>query len=513
MPFARQSVHDPLKEETSSPKSRLPRSSIVYHEETKPPQPIARPRINIDLTQIPTLAPEPSPVLSNPLQKRLPKPQIQAKLTIGRQNDKYEQEADTKAAQEVKQINTPASTQSQEGQSVLGREVPEEEEIQAKQEITSRQRKEAFAGGEASADFGFQELAKARVSGREGEPSEKTYALGNQKDEKRTKTKSAQIQRAVAVLDVNEEGYITKSIVERTDVTSLLRGGQMGRHTTAQAVIVAGIRRCLKEGTDLDAAIEELDRIADILLQLPGTKLVEKLDEEQKKIYEESYERVQKWQEKKIEECTVLEKELIALQLANALLIFSNVIPLTNISGGSTSQGEADASAVLETFKEEKVVYKYLDNGNLNKIGRNALSWFKSIDDQAVLATAVLMLFDVKALDDVMKQEWVYQKERERHEPEEEIPGTARFGGLPPWRRRDVSLFESFQVQEEDRAKTAAMMIEQHLGRISASYGANIKHFITYKGIDKCLKAWLKAFDITSYQMIYKEWEKITQIK
>ena len=110
MPFARQSVHDPLKEETSSPKSRLPRSSIVYHEETKPPQPIARPRINIDLTQIPTLAPEPSPVLSNPLQKRLPKPQIQAKLTIGRQNDKYEQEADTKAAQEVKQINTPAST-------------------------------------------------------------------------------------------------------------------------------------------------------------------------------------------------------------------------------------------------------------------------------------------------------------------------------------------------------------------------------------------------------------------
>ncbi len=79
MTKARQSVHEPLKEETSSPKRSLPRSSIVYHEETKPPQPIARPRINIDLTQIPTFAPEPSPILSNPLQMRLPEPQKQAR--------------------------------------------------------------------------------------------------------------------------------------------------------------------------------------------------------------------------------------------------------------------------------------------------------------------------------------------------------------------------------------------------------------------------------------------------
>ncbi len=94
MTFARLSGHEPKKEETSSPKSRLPKSSIVYHEETKPPQPIARPRINIDMTQIPTFAPESSPVLENPLQMRLPSPQIQAKLTIGQGNDLYEQEAE-----------------------------------------------------------------------------------------------------------------------------------------------------------------------------------------------------------------------------------------------------------------------------------------------------------------------------------------------------------------------------------------------------------------------------------
>ena len=93
MTFAKLSGQEPKKEETSSQKSRLPKSRMVSQEETMPPQPIARPRINIDLTQIPTLAPEPSPVLSNPLQMRQRSPQIQAKLIIGQQNDKYEQEA------------------------------------------------------------------------------------------------------------------------------------------------------------------------------------------------------------------------------------------------------------------------------------------------------------------------------------------------------------------------------------------------------------------------------------
>ncbi len=38
---------------------------------------------------------------------------IQAKLTIGQPNDKYEQEADRVALQVVNQINTPGSQQLQ----------------------------------------------------------------------------------------------------------------------------------------------------------------------------------------------------------------------------------------------------------------------------------------------------------------------------------------------------------------------------------------------------------------
>ncbi|MEG4495438.1 DUF4157 domain-containing protein [Microcoleus sp. D3_18_C4] len=80
-------------------------------------------------------------------------PPIQAKLTIGAPNDKYEQEADRVASQVVQQINAPVSVQSSQGQPVQRTEAPEEEEIQAKPEITSLQRKGAIAGGEASTDL------------------------------------------------------------------------------------------------------------------------------------------------------------------------------------------------------------------------------------------------------------------------------------------------------------------------------------------------------------------------
>jgi hypothetical protein len=93
---------------------------------------------------------------------------IQAKLTIGQPGDKYEQEADRVASQVVQQINSPGSTQSPQGQSVQRQEL-EEEELQAKPEITSLQRQEleeeelqakftlqrqeAIGGGEASTDL------------------------------------------------------------------------------------------------------------------------------------------------------------------------------------------------------------------------------------------------------------------------------------------------------------------------------------------------------------------------
>jgi hypothetical protein len=92
---------------------------------------------------------------------------IQAKMSIGEPGDKYEQEADQVASQVVNQINSPTS-QSALWQSVQRVEAEEEEEIQAKPQITSiqrqeeeekiqtksiLQRKEAIGGGEASQDL------------------------------------------------------------------------------------------------------------------------------------------------------------------------------------------------------------------------------------------------------------------------------------------------------------------------------------------------------------------------
>ncbi|EDX74444.1 hypothetical protein MC7420_3968 [Coleofasciculus chthonoplastes PCC 7420] len=53
---------------------------------------------------------------------------IQAKLTIGEPNDKYEQEADQVASQVVNQINSPQSQPSVQGKTVQREALPEEEE-------------------------------------------------------------------------------------------------------------------------------------------------------------------------------------------------------------------------------------------------------------------------------------------------------------------------------------------------------------------------------------------------
>ena len=66
---------------------------------------------------------------------------IQAKLTLGEPGDKYEQEADTVAAQVVDEINTPQSQQTAVGETVQ-REEMEEEEIRQKPEIETIQRED-----------------------------------------------------------------------------------------------------------------------------------------------------------------------------------------------------------------------------------------------------------------------------------------------------------------------------------------------------------------------------------
>lgn len=87
---------------------------------------------------------------------------IQAKLTVGPANDKYEQEADRVAAQVVQRIHAPVSNSSAQVESVQRRE--EEDELQLKP-IAPIQRKEMSEGGEVSSDL-ESEINRARGGGQ-----------------------------------------------------------------------------------------------------------------------------------------------------------------------------------------------------------------------------------------------------------------------------------------------------------------------------------------------------------
>ncbi|MEP0835810.1 DUF4157 domain-containing protein [Microcoleus sp. AS-A8] len=110
---------------------------------------------------------------------------LQAKLTIGQPGDEYEQEADRVASQVVEQIHAPTTAQSNQGQSVQ-RQEENQEEVQAKPEITALQRqeekpeelqtkpilqsREVSAGGEASTDL-ESAINNAKGSGKPIEAS------------------------------------------------------------------------------------------------------------------------------------------------------------------------------------------------------------------------------------------------------------------------------------------------------------------------------------------------------
>jgi hypothetical protein len=91
-------------------------------------------------------------------------PPAQAKLVIGRPNDRYEREADQVASQVVKRINAPVSARPAQGQSVQFRPDPAaqakpdttlqgQDRLQAQTGGEGSQRGEAVGGGEASTDL------------------------------------------------------------------------------------------------------------------------------------------------------------------------------------------------------------------------------------------------------------------------------------------------------------------------------------------------------------------------
>ena len=87
---------------------------------------------------------------TNPVQRLLSRKAVQAKLTIGEPNDKYEQEADRVARDVVQRINSPVSETVQ--QDSVQRESTEEteEELQMKPIL---QRVHAVGGEDAPSDI------------------------------------------------------------------------------------------------------------------------------------------------------------------------------------------------------------------------------------------------------------------------------------------------------------------------------------------------------------------------
>ena len=83
---------------------------------------------------------------------------IQAKLSIGEPNDKYEQEADATASKVVQQINSTSQEQSVQREAAM----EEDEELQMKSLV---QRREDRVGGEASTDL-ESSIQSARGSGQ-----------------------------------------------------------------------------------------------------------------------------------------------------------------------------------------------------------------------------------------------------------------------------------------------------------------------------------------------------------
>jgi len=107
---------------------------------------------------------------------------IQAKLSIGEPNDKYEQEADATASKVVQQINSPTHDKSVQREAAMEEEeelqmkpissiqresMEEEEELQMKSLV---QRRENLGGGEASLDL-ESSIQSARGGGQSLDPN------------------------------------------------------------------------------------------------------------------------------------------------------------------------------------------------------------------------------------------------------------------------------------------------------------------------------------------------------
>ncbi|MGA8896673.1 MAG: DUF4157 domain-containing protein [Planktothrix agardhii] len=142
---------------------------------------------------------------------------LQKKLTVGAAGDKYEQEADSVAEKVVKQINTPSGEQSTSGQGVQRQEA-EEEELQAKSDISNIQRE-----GEEEEEI----QAKPDISNiqREGEEEEEIQAKADISNIQREGEEEEEIQAKADISNIQREGE-EEEIQAKSDISNIQREGE-----------------------------------------------------------------------------------------------------------------------------------------------------------------------------------------------------------------------------------------------------------------------------------------------
>ena len=124
---------------------------------------------------------------------------IQAKLTIGQPNDRYEQEADRVAAQVVNQINTPQSSQQGE---TLQRQVVHEENEEEDEKLQMKPALQASAPGiPATPELEF-EIGRSRYSGHPlaasiRKPMEQAFGTDFSQVKAHTDTRADQLNRSI----------------------------------------------------------------------------------------------------------------------------------------------------------------------------------------------------------------------------------------------------------------------------------------------------------------------------
>ncbi|MCB8751174.1 eCIS core domain-containing protein [Planktothrix agardhii] len=150
---------------------------------------------------------------------------LQKKLTVGAAGDKYEQEADSVAEKVVKQINTPSGEQSTSGQGVQRQEA-EEEELQAKSDISNIQR-EGEEEEEIQAKSEEEEIqAKSDISNIQREGEEEIQAKSDISNIQREGEEEEEIQAKPDISNIQREGEEEEEVQAKPDISAIQREGE-----------------------------------------------------------------------------------------------------------------------------------------------------------------------------------------------------------------------------------------------------------------------------------------------